>query len=128
MTKFVVDASAWIDYFDESERGKRLAKILESDDSELFTSAATVAEVVSKFLRRKFPPENAVNAIISLSNVLDVTSDIAWETGKIHSEVKKRNESFGMLDAFVMATARSMSTKVLTSDNDFRIFKEAVFV
>ncbi|HLC55271.1 MAG TPA: PIN domain-containing protein, partial [Candidatus Nanoarchaeia archaeon] len=89
MTKFVVDASAWIDYFDESERGKRLAKILESDDSELFTSAATVAEVVSKFLRRKFPPENAVNAIISLSNVLDVTSDIAWETGKIHSEVKK---------------------------------------
>ncbi len=128
MTKFIVDACAWIDYFDDSEKGRKFAEIIESDSHEIFTSAATVAEVVSQFLKRRFFPEKAINGIISLSNVLDVTPDIAWETGRIHNETKKRNESFGMLDAFVVATAKTMNAKILTSDNDFRIFKEAVIL
>lgn len=128
MTKFVVDAYAWIEYLEGSEKGEKVSDIINNDTNEIFTSAVTVAEVVSKFLRSKKDIEIALNGINTLSSVLDTTQDISISAGKIHFDAKKKNKDFGMLDAFVASTAKMINAKILTGDEDFRHFKEAVFI
>ena len=128
MTKFVIDAYAWIEYLDGSEKGRKVAEIIEEDTNEIFTSSGTVAEVVGKVLRRNEDINIALNHINNFSAVIDITQDICIAAAHIHFEYKKKNKNFGMLDAFVAAIAKKLGAKILTGDNDFRNFKEAVMI
>ena len=128
MTNFVVDSYAWIEYLEDSEKGKRAAETIENDSNEVFTSSATVAEVISKFLRSNKDVRIAINCINGMSTVVSVTQEIANLAGQIHFETKKKNKDFGMLDSFVVATARKLNAKILTGDPDFKVFKEAVMI
>lgn len=128
MDKFVVDAYAWIEYLIDSEKGRKAAKIIESETNHIFTSSATIAEIVSKILRENKDLKNALNYISNFSTIINVTPDIAAAAGHIHFEIKKKSKNFGMLDAFVAATAKNLNAKILTGDNDFKEFKEAVMI
>ncbi|MBI4182087.1 MAG: PIN domain-containing protein [Candidatus Aenigmarchaeota archaeon] len=128
MVRFVFDAYAWVEYLEGSEKGKKVAQFLEARGSDIFTSAATLAEVVSKFQRTGKDSQIPISAIPTLSSLVSVTQEISIEAGRIHSEARKRNREFGMLDAFVAATARSLGAKILTGDDDFRPFPNAVFL
>lgn len=128
MTKLIVDASAWIEYFSGSEKGKKFASIIENRANELFTSSATVAEVISKVLKEGKNPKLALDHINNLSSVLNLTQDISLIAGRLHFENKKLNKNFGMLDAFIVATAQKINAKILTGDYDFKPFKETIFI
>ncbi len=128
MTKYVIDAYAWIEYLEDSEKGRTAAKIIEDSSNEIFTSSATIAEVISKFLRANKDFRIALTAINSLSMTIIVTQELSCLAGKIHFETKRKNKNFGMLDAFVAASAKKISAKILTGDDDFESFKEAVFI
>ncbi len=128
MTKFVVDAYIWVEYLEGSERGIKAGEIIEDKSNELFTSSATVAEIISKFLRMDKDVNIAMDCMSSMSNVISITEEIAHLAGYIHFEAKKKSKEFGMLDAFVAATAKKIGAKILTGDKDFKHFKEAVFI
>ena len=128
MTKFVVDAFAWIEYLEGTKKGKSVTEIVEEHSNELFTPSTTVAEVVSKFLKADKNVEIALTAIYSLSLVININKEISTLAGHIHFETKKKNKNFGMLDAFVAATAKKIGAKILTGDDDFRNFKESVMI
>ena len=128
MTRFVIDAYAWIEYLDGSEKGKRASEIIEDDSNEIFTSSATVAEIVSKILRRNQDIRVALNYINNFSAVHDVTQEIGISAAQIHFEAKKKNKNFGMLDAFVAATARKIGAKILTGDPDLKNFKDVIMI
>ena len=57
---------------------------------------------------------------------MNLNSETSILAGQIHFEEKKKNKDFGMLDAFVVAAAKKLNAKILTGDNDFKHFKEAV--
>ena len=128
MIKLIADAYAWIEYLEDSEKGRKAAEYLEDDSNEIFTSSATFAEVVSKFLRLNKDARIAIECMNSMSNVINVTKEIANMAGQIHFEAKKKNKNFGMLDAFVAATARKLNAKILTGDPDFKNFKDAILI
>ena len=128
MTKIVIDAYAWIEYLEGSEKGVKVTEMLEDTSNELFTSSTTVAEVVSKFLKKDKDIKIASTAMSTLSSIIVINKEISILAGHIHFEAKKKNKDFGMLDAFVAATARKIGAKILTGDTDFRGFKEAVFI
>ena len=128
MTKLVIDAYAWIEYLEGSEKGKKVAEILEDNFNEIFTSTSTIAEVVSKTMRENKDAKIALIHINNLSTILGVTQDISILAGQIHFETKKKDKDFGMLDAFVAATAISINAKILTGDKHFKNFKQAVFI
>ena len=128
MTRFVVDAYAWIEYLEGSEKGKKVSEIIMNNSNEIITSSATVAEVLGKVLRRNQDIKIALNHINNLSTVYNVSQEIGILSAQIHFEVKKKIKEFGMLDAFVAATAKKIDAKILTGDNDFRNFKEAVMI
>ena len=128
MTRFVVDAYAWIEYFEGSEKGKKFSEIIEDNSNELFTSSATSSEVISKFLRVKKDVKIALTAIDTLSTIAVINQELGIEAGFIHYEAKKKNKEFGMLDAFVAATAKKLGAKILTGDPHFKGFKEVVMM
>ena len=128
MTKLVIDAYAWIEYLNGSEKGKKVAEIVEDEFNEVFTSTATISEVISKTLHDGKDVEIALNYINNLSVVISVTKEIGNLAGQIHFQTKKKEKEFGMLDAFVAATAKSINAKILTGDKHFKNFEEAVFI
>ncbi len=121
-----MDAYAWIEYLDGSPRGARVRNHLENPENTILTSPVTLAEIVSKFLRTRRDPKVAVKAVESNSNVPTIGQGLARLAGELHAEEKKRKPDFGLADAFVLAMARSRSSKVLTGDPHFRDIPEAV--
>ena len=128
MTKIVVDAFAWIEYFDGSDKGLNVKRLLETDHNEIITCSTTVAEVISKLLRKNQDTQIALKYINNFSKVIDITQEISILAGEIHFKEKKTNKDFGMLDSFVIATAKKLNSKILTGDNDFKNFKEVIFI
>ncbi len=128
MTKFVIDAYAWIEYLEGSEKGKTVTEIVEDKVNELFTASTTLAEVISKFLKVSKDAKIALTAIGTLSSIVIINKELSVLAGHIHFEVKKKNKNFGMLDALVAATARKIGAKILTGDPDFKNFREAVMI
>lgn len=128
MNKYVIDAWAWIEYLDGSEHGRRVARIVEDERNEIIASSATIAEVVSKFLRAGKNADVALDALRTLSVFVAVNNEIGASAGRIHHDAKTKNKDFGMLDAFVVATAQVCGARILTGDTDFNQFNGVVWV
>ena len=94
----------------------------------ILTSTVTLAELVSKSFRTKRDPKVAITAVESNSTLQTITPVLATLAGEVHAEEKKRKQDFGLADAFVLATARSRSSKVLTGDPHFKDVPEAVMI
>ena len=121
--RVVLDSWAWLELFSGSEKGKKVDR--ELAESESFTSAVTLAEVVSVSLRRGRPVDEKVAAIRGQSKVLSPSSDDAIEAAQLHAETKRRAPDFSLADAFVLQAARKLGATVITGDPDFRGIKGA---
>lgn len=128
MTRLVVDAWAWIEYLDGSKRGERVREFLEDDGNDLFCTAISVAEVVSKFLRRDMNPETAFRAMAAFAKIVEIDGSTAIEAGEIHAKLRKEKPDFGLADAFVIAVAEKIGAKIITGDPHFRGVKNAIMV
>ena len=126
--RYVIDAYAWIEYFIESEKGKRVKEIVESEENEIFTSLITIAEVSSIGAREKRDVELGNKIISGLSNIYGVNLEFAKEAGILHAETRKRIKDFGLADTFVLLTARKLGAKILTGDAHFKGFKDAILI
>ncbi len=122
----MVDAYAWIEYLDGTTRGARVRDLIEDLHNVNFTSSVTLAEVVSKFARRGWDVKLALRALEDNSTILPVDAGLAKLAGEVHAEVKKKVRDFGLADAFVLATARTKLSKVLTGDPHFKSLPETV--
>jgi len=128
MNKYVIDAYAWIEYLIGSEAGKTVGSVFTEEDSEIYTCAVTIAEVVSKTAREGREAEIAYDILVSDSQVVDVDEGLSKEAGLLHAEMRKTLEDFGLADAYVLATARRTNSKVLTGDPHFKGFEEAILI
>jgi predicted nucleic acid-binding protein len=128
MLSYVVDAYAWIEYLIGSEAGSEVNTILENESNEIYTYAVTVAEVISKVSREGRDVKVAYDVLVNNSQVINVDEELSKETGLLHAEMRKTEKDFGLADAYVLATARKLKSKVLTGDKHFRSVKEAVLL
>jgi predicted nucleic acid-binding protein len=127
MRKYVIDAYAWIEYLDGSEAGRQVSALLEKAD-ETYTCAMTIAEVISKVARKGKNVQVAYDVLLSNSRIVDVDEELSLQAGMLHFEMRKTLKDFGLADAYVLATARKLKSKVLTGDAHFKSVKEAVLV
>ena len=128
MTRYVVDAYAWIEYLIGSESGAKVNLVLEKENSEVYTCAVTVAEVISKVAREGRDVEEAYDVLLSNSQVVNVDEELSKSTGLLHAGMRRTEKDFGLADAYVLATARRLRSKVLTGDLHFKDVKEAVLI
>jgi predicted nucleic acid-binding protein len=127
MSKYVIDAYAWIEYLDGSEAGNKVRVLLEKAD-EICTCAMTIAEVVSKVARKGKDVQVAYDVVLSNSQIVNVDEELSLQAGLLHFEMRKTLKDFGLADAYVLATARKQKSKVLTGDAHFKNVKEAVLI
>ena len=125
--KFLIDSSAWIEYFEGSSKGSQVNNFL-VENNEIVTLPINIAEVVSYIERKKGNSESAYNVIVKRSNILSLTPKIAKESGILHSKMKKDNVGFSLADSFMIITAKSIAANLITCDNHFKSFKEAILI
>ena len=128
MNRYVIDAYAWIEYLIGSDIGAKVHEILEKETIETYTCAVTVAEVVSKIAREGKDTKVAYDVLLSNSIVINADEELSKDAGLVHAEVRKTEKDFGLADAYVLATARKLKSKVLTGDPHFKSMKEAVLI
>ena len=126
MGNLVVDSSAWIEYFMGTDRGRKVRKHLAHQDIRVFTTGPIVTEVISKFLREGQPIGEVVEALHTLAVVIHFDLDLAKSTAEIYVRQRRIKSKFGLIDAHIVAAARLVQGKVLTCDQDFVEFKEAL--
>jgi predicted nucleic acid-binding protein len=127
MTKYVIDAYAWIEYLDGTDAGRKVTAILENND-DIYTCAVTLAEVVSKVARKGKDPKIAYDILMSNSQVVIADDELSFQAGLLHCEMRKTAKDFGLADAYVLATARKLESKILTGDAHFKPLKEAIMI
>lgn len=128
MGKYCIDAYAWVEYLIGSEKGRKVADIVENPANMIFTSPVTLAEVVSVAKRESRDYNAAFNTVLNLSMLFEISGEVAMETGRLHAEIKKRLRDFGLADAFVLLAAKKLNAKVVTGDPHFRSFAEALML
>ena len=126
--RYVIDAYAWVEYLIGSKAGEKVKLVLENENNEIFTCAVTVAEVVSKTAREGRNFEIAYDILLSNSQVVNIDEEVSKEAGMLHSEMRKTKRDFGLADAYVLAIARRIKSKVLTGDLHFKGVKEAILI
>lgn len=125
--KYLIDAYAWIEYLEGSEKGKVVKNIL-NDNNEIFTLALTISEVVSRIKRKGLDAEAAAEAIQSNAKILDISAKAAKEAGVFHAEMREKISDFGLVDAILYTIAQAEEAKVVTGDPHFKGFKNVVFL
>jgi len=128
MPRYVVDASAWIEYFISSSRGEKAKKIIDDNQNEIFTSPITIAEIMSVVKREKRDHKSVYETITSISQTFLVDDSFARDVGMLHADIRFKVKGFSLADAFVLLTARKLNARILTGDFDFKGFKEAVMI
>ena len=124
----VIDASAWVEYFDGSILGEKVKELVESTEHQVFTNVLTIAELSSHYQKKKVDFGKVREIIISLSSIFPIDISFAEEAGTLHAEQRRERKSISLGDIFVLLTARKISGKIVTKDEDFRGLSEALFV
>ena len=128
MTDYVVDACAWIEYFNGSDKGAAVRAIVESEKNKIVTNVITIAEISSYFHKKGKEFSEAKKIIFALSTTFSPGAEFAAEAGALYVELRKNRKHIGLADVFVLLTARRVHAKVLTADQDFKGLKEVVLL
>ncbi|MEK6889531.1 MAG: PIN domain-containing protein [Nanoarchaeota archaeon] len=125
--KLIIDAHSWIEYFKGSNAGEKLNQML-GGDNEILVLPITISEVVAKVKKINGNVESAYSSIIKNSKIFEPTPKIAKEAGLLYVEAREKNESFGIVDALLIASAKLTGAKLISGDNHFKPFKEAIII
>jgi len=126
-SRYVVDSYAWIEYLDGTEIGRKVSDLIKENE-EIFSCVLTIAEVVSKAARKGKDVKIAYDVLTSNSKIINADEELSLQAGLLHYEMRKTVKDFGLADAYILATARKLKTKILTGDMHFKNVKEAVLI
>jgi predicted nucleic acid-binding protein len=133
--KIVIDAYAWIEFFTGSEEGCRVKEMLESAD-EVYTPDTVLAEIARKYIREGADGktvEARLEIISAVSNISYIDAELALEAARCYLELaaKARETKLNLpslFDAIVLATGRTLKSKIVTGDEHFKNLPETVWV
>ena len=133
--KTVIDTYAWIEFFSGTEKGLKVKDILENSE-EIYTPGVVLAEIARKFFREG--KENVfinsrLELITAASNITGIDAELAFEAAKCYLELmenarKSKLNTPSLFDAIILATCRSLESKVVTGDEHFRNLPETIWI
>ena len=114
----ILDTSAWVEFFIESEKGELVKNILQAE--KCCSSIVTLAEISNWALRENQNGKECLKFIVSTAKILNLTHETSFLAGELNFQRKKVVKNWGMIDSFILATALIYDLKILTKDNHFR--------
>jgi len=124
---YIIDSYAWVEYFLGSEKGQKVKRLFESDN-EFVTYECCLAELKGWCIRNNINFEEVINIIEINSEIKQITKDIWINAASIKSEMMKKIQDFGLIDAILLANQKILNCKILTGDKHFKDFKETILV
>ena len=125
-----LDTSVVIDILQKdikSARFKEIYKLIQ--DEPLFMSVVQIGEISDWCLREGLNVETCIQDIKDIANVIPLTEEIGIEGSKL--KYKMRNDGikkFSLMDGIILASAKSINQKLISSDTDFRKDKDVIII
>ena len=126
--KYIVDSYAWIEYFEGTNEGEKVKNFVENTENEIITNILNIAELSNYFKRKNLDFHKPYKILISFSKIYNFDVNFSKDAGYLCAEIRKEIRSFGLIDAFVLLTARRINAKIITGDRHFKSFKEAILI
>ena len=101
--RYVLDAHAWAEYLRGSPPGKRVKELVERGN--IYTTAATLAEVVGHVAREGEDSALAARAIQTLSEIVEIDSELAVAAGDRYARMRKADPQASMSQAYLIEAA-----------------------
>lgn len=117
MNKYVIDTSAWIEYFGMSTKGAKIKNIIETEETA--TSILGIAELAYFCEVEGYAVNRIIEFVQAHSTILSIRVDLAIQAAKIKKEIRKKNGKFGLADAIHLSTAIDENATLISADNDF---------
>ena len=124
--KYVLDTYAWAEFFDGSEKGKKVKEIIA--EGKVASSIIVLAELADKCARENRDLEPFIKFIESNSVILQLNKETAINSGKLKLELRKSSKNISLADAIHFQTAKSVNATFVTGDPDFKGIKEILFL
>ena len=120
----LLDSWCWIEYFNGTKAGKKIAAYIDSD-KHVFISVINLAEVykVGLLKRSEKDADEMVTMMMTRSFIIPVEPNMALNAAKIN--VKKK---LGLGDALIYASAKAHSLKLVTGDPHFKEEKDVIYL
>jgi len=115
--KYIIDSSAWVEYFGGSAKGMKIKAIIEQQS--VATSIIAIAELADKFQREKHPFTAHLHFIQSKAAIINLSVHTCLVASIIKQEIRAKNSKFGLADALHLATAKNEEGILITTDYDF---------
>lgn len=122
----LLDTSAWIEFFEGTDKGNTVLDALKNNDT--YTSVIAFGELVSWYLKKNIRYEKYLNGIKSSSKILEIDETTAILAGRINHERKKSIKNWGLADSLLLSTSIIYDLQILTTDNHFKGLPNAVII
>lgn len=125
-----LDTSIIIEIFRNDKNSKKFQDIYTHiKDEPLFISIIQIGELSDRCLKNHIDPEKRITKLKQILNVIPMNEKICYDAAHIKYAIRKKGVTkFGLLDGIVLASARSINQRLLTTDNDFRTISDAVVI
>lgn len=122
---FVVDTSAWVEYFLGSGKGESVRSLLSRE--KLITPHVVLFEFAYKAEKEKWETQQCLDFILARSELASQEFNPV-EVAQLRLELRKNSKNAGLIDALILATARKFGAKLVTTDRHFKGFEETVLL
>lgn len=123
---FCLDASAWIEYFKGTIKGKKIADMIVNKT--VYVSTYNIYEVCSVLGREGKDVETVLRTLLDRATTIHVSSEIAGNAAQLYKVARTKKPKFSGGDAIAFVTADDFGLPLITCDNDFQGMKNAVVV
>lgn len=125
-----LDTSVIIKIFRNDKNSKTFQEIYTYiKDEPIFISIIQIGEISDWCLKNHIDPEKRITKLKQILNVIPLNEKICYDAAHLKYTIRKKGVTkFGLLDGIVLASARSLNQRLLTTDNDFRAMSDAIVV
>lgn len=121
MRRILFDTSAWIEYLEGTEEGKHVEELLDQGDAEIYTSIISIAELSDVFRRGDVDTDlewEEIQDFLQLNSAMvNLKSEEMAEAGALKVKRRGKFDDFGLIDAIILVSSRTVDAELLTSDS-----------
>jgi len=125
-----LDTTIIIEILEGRRASIKIDKILKHiKDEPLFISVIQLAELSDWCENNKIDAFKRITQIKEIVNVIPLNDRICMDGAEIKHEMRKCGiDKFSLIDGIILASARSINQKLLTTDTDYRKAKDTIFI
>ena len=116
--RYVLDTSAWIEYFGSTVKGAKIKVLVENQL--VATSIMAIAEWADKCTKEEWDVLPGLGFIQKRAEIIPVNLAISLKAAELKKKVRSQRSKFGLVDGIHLATTQQENAVLVTCDQDFK--------